>query len=385
MRSGRTPSDPQRAISNRIRRALAESRRASRYRGSRPLAMDPQRPERNRLQLSTMEERADLVGFRLTSRLQVLGRASTVVREALRRALFQVLNRQSEFNRAAVELIRTHETQLEALGATVRAQLEIQASTDERVDTLERTSARLRPGLAALERGAPRAGLTGLERLAFAERLRGTNAEIREHQRRYIPRFSGRSEIIDAGCGRGEFLELLQEAGLAAVGVDSDEAMVSRCRELGLDVVNDDVLHFLRGCPNESQGGIFAAHLIEQLERAQIVELVRLAFARLRPGGLLVLETANPFCLLTYARFYSDFANVAPVPPQALQWLAESCGFDSAEIEYASPVPAEHKLTPLPASAAPGADVEAFNRGLAAANDVLFGFQEYALIASKPG
>ena len=214
--------------------------------------------------------------------------------------MFQVLYRQTEHNRASDELIRSHEAQLEALGATVRAQLDIQAVTDERLDALERGwhgSKSTRSTLARrAARGAARAVRMDLDYLGFAERFRGTSEEIRERQRRYVPRFEGLSDVVDVGCGRGEFLELLREAGVSAVGVDSDEAMVGRCRELGLDAIQDDALHFLRGRPEESHGGIFAGHLVEHLERGEVVELVRLAFSRLRPGGALVIETVNPMC-----------------------------------------------------------------------------------------
>jgi hypothetical protein len=177
---------------------------------------------------------------------------------------------------------------------------------------------------------------------------------------------------------------LLREAGIGAVGVDRDEAMVDECRRLGLDASQDDALHFLHGRPESSHGGIFAAHLLEQLERAEIEEFVRLAFSRLRPGGVLVIEAVNPMCLVTHATYHDNFTRIGPVPPLALKWLTESCGFAPIEIDYFSPVPAEHKLRPLPASAGGEAEVEAFNRGVAAANDLLFGFQEYALVARKP-
>ena len=362
----------QAAIEARIRDALQESTRASRYPARRLVAADPERSRWNWLELSTMEGRADLVGFRLTSKMKGLGRASTALRGTLRRAMFQVLHRQTEFNRAAIELIRGQQTQVEALGASVRAQIDIQAGTDERLDALE-------------HRLPARSGLTELDYISFTARFHDTTQDRREHLSRFVPRFEGRSEVIDACCGAGEFLELLRDAGIAAVGVDSDHAMVEQCRQLGLEAIHDDVLQFLLGRPEESHGGVFAAHLVEQLERGEVVELVRLAFSRLRPGGVLVLETVNPLCLLTYAGFYGDFRYVAPVPPLSLQWLAQSCGFASAEIEYGSPVPAEHKLRPLPVSAGQEAEVEAFNRGLDAANELLFGFQNYALIARKPG
>lgn len=318
-----------------------------------------------------MDDRTDLVGFPLSSRLKGVGRIVTLAREALRRGLFEVFFRQTEFNRASGELIRGHDAELEALRASARAQVEIQADADERLDALE---ARL-----------ARPGLSDLEYLSFTERFGDTSEERRERLRRFVPRFEGRSEVIDAGCGRGEFLQLLKESGIVAVGVDRDGAMVARCRELGLDAVQGDIVEFLYGCSEGSRGGIFGGYLIEHLEREEIVELVRLAFSRLRPGGVLLLEAVNPLCLLTYAGFYADLTRVAPAPPLALQWLAESCGFVSVGVEYAGPVPEERKLMLLPKSAGEEVEVDAFNRGVAAANELLFGFQEYVLTAHKPG
>ena len=388
-RSRGEPGDPQAAIGARIRGALVDGDHVSRAVSKQLPAADPRGSEWRGRALRSMDEHSDLVGFALTSRWQSVGRASTAVRGALRRAMLQVLQRQSEHNQASGELIRSHETQLGALGATVRAQLDIQAAADVRLEALERRLASVEVNSVTLARraarGGTRSGPMDLDYVGFTDQFRGTTEEIRERQRRYVPRFEGLSDVVDAGCGRGEFLELLREAGISAVGVDSDEAMVGRCHQLGLDVITGDALQFLRARPEESHGGIFAAHLAEQLERGEVVELVRLAFSRLHPGGALVIETVNPMCLLTYATFYGDFTRVEPLPPLALRWLAESCGFAPVEIEYSSPVPADHKLRPLPASAGDEAEVEAFNRGLAVANEVLFGFQEYALVARRPG
>jgi 2-polyprenyl-3-methyl-5-hydroxy-6-metoxy-1,4-benzoquinol methylase len=383
-RAGRR--DPQARIEARIREALEDRDPASGIRSQRLVGANPERSERHRVALHLLDERADLVGFALSSTRKGVGRASNAMRGALRRALLEVLHRQTEHNRTSDELIRSHETQLEALGATVRAQLEIQAAADERLDALARRLAALKVNAVAVaRRGARGVVQPDFDHLGFTERFRGTTEEIRGHQRRYLPLFEGVSDVLDAGCGRGEFLELLREAGIGAVGVDADQAMVYRCRHLGLGAIQDDALHFLRGRPEQSHGGILAAHLVEHLEREDIVELVRLAFTRLRPAGVLVIETVNPTCLLTYATFYGDFTRVGPVPPLALKWLAESCGFAEVEIEYTLPVPAEDRLRPLPPSAGDEAEVEAFNRGLALANELLFGFQEYALVARKPG
>ena len=100
---------------------------------------------------------------------------------------------------------------------------------------------------------------------------------------------------------------------------------------------------------------------------------------------MLLIETVNPMSPdWPRRRSTTTSTRIGPVPPLALEWLAESCGFATAEIDYSSPVPPEQKLQPLPASAGQAAEVEAFNRGLSVANDLLFGFQEYALVAHKP-
>ena len=172
---------------------------------------------------------------------------------------------------------------------------------------------------------------------------------------------------------------------MPAVAEVSSSSFCTRPGIPAVGVDQGDVLGFLGARPKESVGGIFAGHLVERLERREVVEFARVAFRSLRPGGVLVLEAVNPICLSTYAGFYDDLTRVAPVPPLALQWLAESVGFVSVEIEYTSPVPEDRKLRALPASAGGEAEVDAFNRGLAAANELLFGFQEYALTAHRSG
>ncbi len=144
--------DPQDVIEARIRGSLEDSRRASHVPSKQLMAADPQGSEWRGRALRLLDERSDLVGFGLTSTLKGVGRASTAVRGALRRAMFQVLHRQTEHNRASNELIRSHEAQLEALGATVRAQLDIQAAADERLDALEQRLARVEANLVELMR-----------------------------------------------------------------------------------------------------------------------------------------------------------------------------------------------------------------------------------------
>jgi O-antigen chain-terminating methyltransferase len=110
----------------------------------------------------------------------------------------------------------------------------------------------------------------------FEERFRGDEHEIKERQRTYLQYFQDKENILDIGCGRGEFLELLRESGIKAGGVDLDLDMVLLCREKGLDVSMNDSFTHLGALPDESVGGVFAAQPIEHLHPRRVIELVKL-------------------------------------------------------------------------------------------------------------
>jgi 2-polyprenyl-3-methyl-5-hydroxy-6-metoxy-1,4-benzoquinol methylase len=366
---------------------------------------------RTRAALEMLRNRANLLGFALTSDRGAVGRASVVVRRVLRRLMVQVLHRQSEFNRAGAELIDSMLMELSATRKLVDAQREMIGSSEARIEQLERARSAASAGQAKLRQRLARAelryaalrrsiiGANGtvarasseavpeapdIDYLSLTNRFRGSTAEIRRRQEGYLRHFADVANVVDIGCGRGEFLQLLREHGVSATGVDVEESMVAECERLGLDAVLGDGIAYLESTPEASLGGIVAAQVIEHLSTNDLVRLVRVGFSRLRPGGVMLLETVNPTALITFSSFYADFTHNRPVHPQAVQWLAESAGFE-AEIEYVSPVSDDRRLRSF---GAPGVDPSAmaeFNRGIALANDLLFGYQEYALVARKPG
>ena len=130
----------------------------------------------------------------------------------------------------------------------------------------------------------------------FEERFRGSEKDIKERQRVYVEFFQEANQVLDIGCGRGEFLELLKEAGIKAKGVDLDLDMVLYCEEKRLDVVRQDAFTYLESLPDDSLGGLFAAQLVEHFEPSRISELVNLCRRKLQPGGVLIFETPNPAC-----------------------------------------------------------------------------------------
>src|SRR5262245_23925209 len=132
---------------------------------------------------------------------------------------------------------------------------------------------------------------------AFESRMRGPRELIRDRQREYVDDFRDAGPVLDVGCGRGEFLSLLAEAGIDAKGVDIDPDMAAFCRGQGLDVEEGDALAYMEGLDEGSLGGIFAAQFVEHLEPGPLTRFIALAAKRLRPGGVMVLETINPLSL----------------------------------------------------------------------------------------
>jgi 2-polyprenyl-3-methyl-5-hydroxy-6-metoxy-1,4-benzoquinol methylase len=187
---------------------------------------------------------------------------------------------------------------------------------------------------------APAAGgpAPAIDFLWFAERFRGTEEHVRGKQRFYVPFFQGRTAVADLGCGRGEFLELMREAGVGARGIDASGECVALCRSKGLDAECADAFEYLAGLGGPVLDGIFCAQMVEHLPPARVPELIRLAAASLARGALLAIETPNPECLAALSKhFYLDPTHERPVPAALLRFYMEECGFGGIETHYLSP------------------------------------------------
>lgn len=171
----------------------------------------------------------------------------------------------------------------------------------------------------------------------FAERFRGSEEYVREKQRFYLPYFAGRRQVLDVGCGRGEFLELMREAGVPARGIDLSSESVELCRQKKLQVERADLFAYLTGLPDRSLDGIFNAQVIEHLPPERIPEMIGLCAAKLGPGGLLAIETPNPECLAIFAsHFYLDPTHTRPCPAPLLSFYMEEYGLGIIEVQKLS-------------------------------------------------
>ncbi len=222
----------------------------------------------------------------------------------------------------------------------------------------------------------------------FEHRFRGAEEDIRDRLRVYLPRLLQAGPVLDLGCGRGEALALLQAEGVECRGVDPSSAMVRHCREQGLGVDRNDALTALVRTEPASMGGVISFHVIEHLAPEDIERLVRLAFAALRPGGILVLETPNPLSVAVTARsFWLDPTHKRPVHPEALAACYEQAGFTGIERLDLRPYPEEERLPEIQLDGLDGQSRELadrLNRLRDELDDFLFGYRDYALIGLRP-
>ena len=174
---------------------------------------------------------------------------------------------------------------------------------------------------------------------AFEDRHRGTRDLIKSRVRAYLPFVTplltlyGEGAVLDMGCGRGEWLELLGEEGFSAHGVDLDAGMLAACQELGLSVEQGDALEALRRLPDASQCVVSGFHIAEHVPFAVLQEMVAEALRVLKPAGLLILETPNAENLVVGASsFYLDPTHQRPLPPSLLSFLTEYAGFSRTTI-----------------------------------------------------
>lgn len=262
-------------------------------------------------------ERLDLIQRQMLSELQEgdadLQSALTVVQQELRELRASLGEGEERYREEQVHMRR------------------LKAQVDRVVSTVRRSLPSPEPEQVA---GLPRAW-DGLYE-AFEDEFRGPFDDIKERLRPYLdelPAADVQHPVLDLGCGRGEWLELMLENEICAYGVDSNDQAVERAEERGVRVVRGDALDHLRSLEPESISVVTAFHLAEHLAPNDLIELFDLALCALRPGGLLLLETPNPGNLIVAAStFYLDPTHMRPLHPELLSFLARARGYVDIEV-----------------------------------------------------
>lgn len=214
----------------------------------------------------------------------------------------------------------------------------------------------------------------------FEQRFRGDEETVKEKLKRYLPLFSPVDNILDMGCGRGEFIELLLQEGKKAVGIDVSGSMLNRAAEKGIDGKKIAALEYLQQESDNSIGGIFSAQVIEHLPPDYLRDVVRESFRVLKPGGPIVLETVNPLSIFALSNIYFlDVTHQKPLHPEYMRYLLESSGFGDVKIIYADELTEEQLVEISPENRI----AKEFNTNVDKLNKILFASPVYAVTGTK--
>jgi SAM-dependent methyltransferase len=214
--------------------------------------------------------------------------------------------------------------------------------------------------------------------VTFEDLFRGSREDIKERLRVYLPLIKehgiGRPDmpVLDVGCGRGEWLEVLREQGLECRGVDANRGMLARCLERNLPATEGDALSYLRALEPESLGAVTGFHIIEHLPFTVLMDLFDQTTRVLKPGGVAIFETPNPANVLVGSeRFYFDPTHRNPLPSPLMRFVAEERGLCRVQVLELHPSP-------------PGIRVPENGSEMAQRfNQLFYGSQDYAIIGWK--
>lgn len=204
-----------------------------------------------------------------------------------------------------------------------------------------------------------------LSTLFFMNVFRGSEEEIKKRQRIYKDKLKNSKKVVDLGCGRGEFLEILKENSIPCFGVEKEPSLCAILKEKNLDFLQMDIFEFLDKKPFEFDA-VTSFHLIEHLNLKEALTFLKLIFNNLSQGGIFIIETPNPTSLSSFLNFYKDPEHKTPFHPETLKFFAKELGFEIIEELYLQDVE-------IPENINLQDDVK----------KLIFGPQDYALILKK--
>ena len=278
---------------------------------------------------------------------------------------------QRVYNSSVLKLVDALSERADEAAASRERVQQLLRELEERLTRVERRGPAGAAAAPPVPVAAPPAAAALPDYFAFESRMRGSVEAIRERQRPYVEDFRAAAPVLDIGCGRGELLSLLRDAGVEARGIDADADMVAYARGDGLDVDQADLVEYLEGLDDASLGGIFMGQVVEHLPPGALVRSLELAARKLRPGGVLVAETINPLSPLALRHYFADLTHAQPLVPETLQLLARQSGFADTEIRYLNQ-PAERLTEP---------DDPVIAANVRRLNELLFAPLDYALVA----
>lgn len=366
--------------------------------------------------------------YHISSHRPVLGRflvwARRMIHNEVRRFVDLIAGKQSEFNAHVVRSVKSLDNRIKEAVANINKDIDtkitdLDKDVDTKITDLDKdVDTRLNKAVAAEVNDAVAAVNKDIENkvwlanilekriktnmmaslpektddvmnyFVFEEKFRGSTEDIKQRQSVYLEYFKNCQNVLDIGCGRGEFLSLLKENGIGAKGIDINEDMVLYCQKEGLEVLEVEALSYLQSLEDKSLDGVFSAQVVEHLKPEQLISLVKLSYEKMMYGKYFVAETINPLCLSVFAEsFYMDLSHVRPIHPDTLKFLMESVGFQDIGVKFFSPYSEAERLRRLEITDSMDGEektqLEVLNQNIDKLNSLLYGYQDFAVIGKK--
>jgi len=396
-RTEQTVDDPG-ELAARLRRLVAERRQAGRYRDEPEVeGRDEVTGDRSDLgpelvalhrEMGTLRDRTAFDRAKIATASRLPG-GSMMHRTAARLVTRQTQGILQQVHSFAEQTVRLLESMLAGLEAHAT---ETHHDLSQRMDAIlirlarfERQAtgpdvdvAHLRRRIEVLEAAEAKRGFhPWFSNQQFEEQFRGRREDLVDRYRDVAERLRGCGPVLDIGFGRGEILGLLTEMDVVASGVEIDPSLVEAARDRGLEAKVGDGLTTLAEIADGTLGAIVLVQVVEHLPAQELLELIVLAFDKLRPGGQLVMETVNPQSLYIFAHsFYLDPTHQRPIHPAYLEFLCRQAGFGAVEVDWRSMPPERDRLEPVE-------EIPTLSANIDKLNHLLFGPGDYAIFATR--
>lgn len=230
--------------------------------------------------------------------------------------------------------------------------------------------------------------IEGMNYVAFEDKFRSSRDNIKQRQLVFVQFFEHCNNVLDVGCGRGEFIELLKERNIGTHGIDINDDMIDYCKSIGLNVDKIDAISYLEQIDDKSLDGIFMDQVVEHLEPNYLIKMLSLCHKKMIYGHHIVIETINLLSLTSFVNFfYMDLTHNRPIHPETLKFLLESAGFRDIEIRFLTPLPDEARLKKINMDDSMNNEdkrrTDIYNHNIDMLNNTLYGAQDYMIIGKK--
>lgn len=347
-----------------------------------PLLPPPGTLSQNRTDLSShADSNWDIhAEYKISSHRPIIGRllvwGRRLINNEVKRYVDILIGKQSEFNSHMVSILKDSNSRIDDIDNKIN-------NSNSRIDDIGN---KINNEIGSKRKDGAMKSNDIMNYFVFEDKYRGSIEEIKKKQSIYIEYFKDCKNVLDIGCGRGEFLTLLKENNTNGKGIDINEDMILYCQKNSLNVEKIDAISYLQSLKDKSMDGIFSSQVVEHLQLDELLTLIKLCYDKMQYGTYIVMETINPLCLTAHVTFYKDMSHVRLIPSDTLKFLLESTGFRNIDIKFLNMSQDERILDKFiikNKNDENNKNIEIMNRNIDKLNLLLFGYQDYAIIAKK--